>query len=319
MYGEFEVEDIFGELLATKAVQRLQHVHQAGAAYLVNPAWNVTRYEHSVGVMLLIRKLGGSVEEQIAGLLHDVSHTAFSHTVDFALNYVEQDYHEEIFDLVIRDSEIVPILQKHHLNSEQILNIDRWGLLEQPLPYLCADRIDYTLRDTYYYFGVPMYDIEAFLQSLTIVNGKLCVSSIEMAKWFTDLYYKEVIDFFLSPINVYAYHMVGQIMRLGLERLLLSSNDLLLEDEALLGILEQIQDVDIEALIEQLKAPVQLIEDNDHFDFHLVGKKRIIDVPVSIDGKSYTVASLISNEIKVMSEKAIYKSQHGTFVRIIQD
>ena len=36
--------------------------------------------------MLLIKKLGGSVEEQIAGLLHDVSHTAFSHVIDYVFD-----------------------------------------------------------------------------------------------------------------------------------------------------------------------------------------------------------------------------------------
>lgn len=51
----------------------------------MNKEWNVTRFDHSVGVMLLVKKLGGSVEEQIAGLLHDVSHTAFSHVVDYVL------------------------------------------------------------------------------------------------------------------------------------------------------------------------------------------------------------------------------------------
>jgi HD superfamily phosphohydrolase len=85
-YGEYEIEDVLIELLHTKPVQRLKKVHQAGAAYLVNNEWNTTRYEHSIGTMLLVKKLGGTVEEQIASLLHDISHTAFSHVVDFVFN-----------------------------------------------------------------------------------------------------------------------------------------------------------------------------------------------------------------------------------------
>ena len=42
----------------------------------------ITRYEHSVGVMLLARRVGGGLREQVAALLHDVSHTAFSHVID---------------------------------------------------------------------------------------------------------------------------------------------------------------------------------------------------------------------------------------------
>lgn len=85
LYGEFEVDQVVEELILSKSVQRLKGIHQTGASYLVNKEWNVTRFDHSVGVMLLVKKLGGSVEEQIAGLLHDVSHTAFSHVVDYVL------------------------------------------------------------------------------------------------------------------------------------------------------------------------------------------------------------------------------------------
>ena len=65
IYGEFEIEDILEELINCKAVQRLKKIHQVGATYLVQKNLNVTRYEHSLGVMLLIKRLGGSLEEQI--------------------------------------------------------------------------------------------------------------------------------------------------------------------------------------------------------------------------------------------------------------
>jgi hypothetical protein len=35
----------------------------------------VTRYEHSVGAMLAVRRLGGNLEAQASALLHDVAHT----------------------------------------------------------------------------------------------------------------------------------------------------------------------------------------------------------------------------------------------------
>jgi HD superfamily phosphohydrolase len=44
--------------------------------------------------MLLIWRLGGSLREQLAGLLHDVSHAAFSHLIDHVLDVAEEDYHE---------------------------------------------------------------------------------------------------------------------------------------------------------------------------------------------------------------------------------
>ena len=76
LYGDYIVEEVIEELINTKEVQRLKNIHQGGASYLVNPNWNVSRYEHSIGVMLLIRLMGGDIEEQIAGLLHDNLHYA---------------------------------------------------------------------------------------------------------------------------------------------------------------------------------------------------------------------------------------------------
>ena len=63
IYGDFEIEGVLEELINTKEFQRLKNIHQGGASYLVNPNWNVTRYEHSVGTMLLIKKMNGTIEE----------------------------------------------------------------------------------------------------------------------------------------------------------------------------------------------------------------------------------------------------------------
>ncbi len=102
IYGEFEVEKVLEELIFSDPVQRLKGIHQGGASYLVNQKWNETRLDHSIGVMLLIRKLGGSLEEQIAGLLHDVSHTAFSHVIDFVFENKEEDYHEKYIKMLLK-------------------------------------------------------------------------------------------------------------------------------------------------------------------------------------------------------------------------
>ncbi|MBM7602580.1 HD superfamily phosphohydrolase [Metabacillus crassostreae] len=67
IYGIFEVDSVLEELILSDPIQRLKGIHQGGASYLVNEKWNVTRFDHSIGVMLLIRKLGGTVEEQLQG------------------------------------------------------------------------------------------------------------------------------------------------------------------------------------------------------------------------------------------------------------
>ena len=84
------------DIMNSKAMQRLHGVLQHGVSALVGVTRETSRFEHSVGVMLLVRRLGATLEEQIAALLHDVSHTAFSHVIDYVFDeHVTQGYHEE--------------------------------------------------------------------------------------------------------------------------------------------------------------------------------------------------------------------------------
>lgn len=57
IYGKHLVEGVLEELIVSKPVQRLKGIHQGGASYLVNEKWDVTRFDHSIGVMLLIKRL----------------------------------------------------------------------------------------------------------------------------------------------------------------------------------------------------------------------------------------------------------------------
>ena len=83
-------------LIGCPTFQRLKGVRQAGPSALAFPFKDVTRYEHSLGVFALLRRLRAPRREQVAGLLHDISHTAFSHAVDFVFTSEEQDHHEQL-------------------------------------------------------------------------------------------------------------------------------------------------------------------------------------------------------------------------------
>jgi len=142
IYGDFEFSGVIKELINTKVFQRLKKIHQGGPVFLVKPKINQTRFDHSVGVMLLIKQLGGSIEEQIAGLLHDISHTAFSHLIDYVLDIEEEDYHEKRYEEVLKDEELIDVLKNNGFATEKFLDLEQYQILEYPLPNLSADRIE---------------------------------------------------------------------------------------------------------------------------------------------------------------------------------
>jgi hypothetical protein len=319
IYGEFEVGPVLEELILSKPVQRLKGVHQAGASYLMNEKWNVTRFDHSIGVMLLIKKLGGSVEEQIAGLLHDVSHTAFSHVIDYVFDNENESYHEEIFSAVVQNSEIPAILSKHGYNYEDILLDDsKWTLLERSAPELCADRVDYTLRDMYTYGYISLEEARNFLDDLIAVDGKMVLQNIEIAEWFTKTYYKEVIDFFMKPLNIYGNDMLAKTLKLALHKKIIHPDDFLLEDHELISKLQLCKNQEVDTLLRKVHPSIEVKEDRNEYDLHQKNKVRLIDPPLLREGK-IVQSSVVSEKIRQMSDIAYEKAVRGMYVKVISN
>ena len=317
IYGEFEIESVFEQLIRTKEVQRLKGVHQGGASYLINPKWNVTRYEHSIGTMLLTRLLGGSIEEQIAALLHDISHTAFSHVIDFTLKNNEADYHEKIYDKIVEASDIPEILSKHGYDYKNILfNETKWTILEKSAPKLCADRIDYTLRDMYHYGFIEEEEVKYFLSNLKVIDGEIVITSIETSEWFVDVYYKEVIGFFMNPLNVYAYDRLSKALKIALDLNEITLDDLLEEDDNVYKRLEKSNSNDILRLIKSINSKVTLVENIEEYDIFQKNKLRIIDPTIVIEDKLFK-SSDKSNLIHILTEKALNKFKEGIYIKII--
>lgn len=318
VYGEFNVELVLEELINTKAIQRLKNIHQGGASYLVNPKWNVTRYDHSVGTMLFIRIMGGSIEEQIAGLLHDISHTAFSHVVDFALDNKEEDYHEKVFEKVIEESEIPKVLKKYGYYYKDIIEDEsKWTILEKSAPKLCGDRIDYTLRDMLSYGIISSEEIKEFINNLKVINGEVMITSIKSAEWFVDIYYKEVIGLFMNPLNVYAYDRLSKAIKISLDISEVTFDDLLKTDEEVFKILKNSKSEEIIRLTNELNYNIKVIEDEKDYDIYQLNKLRTIDPSIFIDNSVYR-ASEKSNKVLIMNKDAIEKSKKGVYVKIIK-
>ncbi|QJC95122.1 Deoxyguanosinetriphosphate triphosphohydrolase [Bacillus mojavensis] len=319
LYGRHQLDGVLEELIKSAPVQRLKGVYQGGASFLVNPKWNVTRYEHSIGVMLLIKRLGGTIEEQISGLLHDVSHTAFSHVIDFVFENEAEDYHENIFQQVIDQSEIPEILKQHGYDADDLLlNDTRWTLLEQPAPELCADRIDYTLRDMYQYGQITLREAEIFLDHLVVRNGRVFPDGIETAEWFVRVYYKEVIDFFMNPVNVYGYEYLAQTLKAALKHNVIAAEDLLKTDQEVLGILHSSENDEVLRLLEKIHPHILVKEDDIHYDFHRKTKMRLIDPSIFFHNEWITSSS-VSEHIRKMGEAAYRKAKKGVYVKVIEN
>ncbi len=282
IYGEFELSGVIEELIKTSVFQRLRKIHQGGAIILVNPKINHTRFDHSIGVMFIIKKLGGSITEQVAGLIHDISHTAFSHLIDYVLENEQEDYHENRFEETLENEELINVLRKNGFKTDIFLNIQQFKLLECPLPNLSADRIDYTLRDLFQLGQISKKEIDWFLSGLQIYENRIVLKSDKYGNWFQSKYDYLVNEYFGGKENREVNAIMKEIMQTCLTNGLIEEIDFYQDDFYLL---------------EKINRSINLVEKITEIrnqgvnTENLIMKKRMVNPEI-----------LINNQVKRLSE-----------------
>ena len=233
IYGTFVIEEpVILDLLASNAMQRLKKINQHGINDVIKPEWAFSRYDHSVGVFILTRMFGGSLEEQVAALLHDVSHTVFSHVGDLvfaAPAEMEADhaYQDDIHEWFVEQTDLAPILHKYgmrHVVSDEAKN--RFKRLEQEYPDICADRLDYQLRTAYIVGLLNLEEVHEILQHLHFENDKWFFDAVKPAHNFGIASELLTRHMYAAPYNHYLYKFAADAFKRALEIGLVSAKEL---------------------------------------------------------------------------------------------
>ena len=201
IHGSLRLEGPYLDLLETPEVQRLRGIRQLGLAHLVFPGGNHSRFEHSLGVLHLVRKFGesrGLEKEEIlllgaAALLHDVGHPPFSHTLEaLMLEHLGKD-HVEVGGEVIRGE--TSLLENEVPGVERIPEkLRRWGMHPAEVASLIRgrhkkrylaellgsevdlDQMDFLLRDAHFTgVALGMIDVDRLLSTLVVHRNRLMI------------------------------------------------------------------------------------------------------------------------------------------------
>lgn len=220
-YGTFEVgEPVIFDLIQSAAFQRIRHIHQYGIMRWVKNSPEYSRYSHCLGVWAILRRFGAPLNEQLAGLLHDVSHTVFSHLGDHIFNHnsARSSYQDDIHEWFLRKYSIDKILLNHGIELRDVLHkSDRYKMLEQDLPELCADRIEYNLRGGLIEGLISKEEIEEILAALRFDEGRWFFVDQEAALKFAKIPLHLTVHEWGSPGNHLAYAWAAKAVRRGLE------------------------------------------------------------------------------------------------------
>ncbi|MFA6909372.1 MAG: HD domain-containing protein [Patescibacteria group bacterium] len=291
LYGEFVIEEpVITALLNTPTLTRLKGIEQGAYRKPFFPGEPPTRYQHSVGVFLVLRKYGATLKEQIAGLIHDASHSAFSHAIDYIHaegSPSEHSHQDNIHEEYLSQSELPALLNRYGYTLTELLDESQFPLKEQPLPDLCADRIDYSLRDAAAYWKFPLDDIHHILDSLTVHDNKWIFSSPEHALRFAKLF-NHSNEYWAGLESAVMFLTVAEYVKHALARAYITPQDLYTTDAEVLNkiAVHHAKDATLIKLFERMNNRVPYRNDPEQGTLTVV-KSRAVDPWCFKDG-SYT-------------------------------
>jgi HD superfamily phosphohydrolase len=317
------------QLLESRAMQRLKQIDQSGPpAYFFTEYPRFSRYDHSVGVYALLKRFNVSEQEQIAGLLHDASHTVFSHVADSVFQTGEkrkESYQDSIHHWYLEQMDIKQTISSHALTLQDISPKNpQFTALEQAFPDMNADRIEYNLHTALVFADLSVADVEAILSSLRYENKKWYFTDTVNAQKFAKLSTYYTRNFWGASQNAAVYHVCTVLIKYALQ------NNIITKDEMHFGVdvdliskLKMSQDKNIKDLIVIMSAVdnYYVEADNIDYDVYVPIKMRGIDPLVQKNGKLQRLTSL-SLEFKNEFNMTAKYSKHGVrlkFVNVVND
>lgn len=173
-------DQLIWELIGTKEFQRLRRIRQLGTTYVTFHGAEHTRFNHSLGVYEIMRRIVENFEGKVewnqeerllclvAALLHDIGHGPFSHSFEKVFH---TDHEEWTRRIILGETEINKILSKVSLKFPQkVADVIAKTYSDKLIVSLIssqidADRMDYLQRDAYY-TGVSYghFDMERILR-----------------------------------------------------------------------------------------------------------------------------------------------------------
>ncbi len=235
---KLEVETVFGtinvtepvliELLQHPVVQRMKEIDQHGPpTYFINRA-TFSRYDHCLGVFALLRMHGRPLAEQVAGLLHDASHTTFCHVADHLFKTGNQHaYQDIIHNWYLQKMQVDQVLERYGLTIEEI-NPEQpaYIALEQHHPRLCADRIQYIINTGLMLGRLTQEDLRNILDSLSFEGNNWVFSDKAAARTFADVSVYCTEHIWSAPIELAWRHWLCSALQQAIAIDLISSDDI---------------------------------------------------------------------------------------------
>ncbi|MFG6119410.1 HD domain-containing protein [Thalassobacillus sp. B23F22_16] len=227
---------VIWDLVGAPEFQRLRRIKQLGTSYLTFHGAEHSRFNHSLGVYEIVRRIIHNFEDRpnwdpnerllclCAALLHDLGHGPFSHSFEKVFKLDHEDFTQEI---LLGDTTINAILNRVENGFPKkvadVINKTYHNKLVVSLisSQIDADRMDYLQRDAYF-TGVSYghFDMERILRVMRPMEDQVVIKESGM---------HAVEDYIMSRYQMYwqvYFHPVTRSAEVILSKILHRAKEL---------------------------------------------------------------------------------------------
>ncbi|WP_343337729.1 hypothetical protein TPELB_28180 [Terrisporobacter petrolearius] len=298
------------ELINTPEFKRLINVGMnCGCEYTSFPIFskgkNYTRYEHSIGVALIIWHFTKDIKQSIAGLLHDISSPVFAHVIDF-LNgdhETQESTEEKTEEIIANSMEIQEILKKYNLSTKDVYDYHMYPIADNDSPLLSADRLEYTLGNAFYYGFKSMEEIRDMYEDLVVsVNefgqSEISFSTLDKAIEFTCVSI-ENSKVYSSNVDRFAMQYLADLLKLAVNKRVISMKDLYTVEDQVISKLKK--DEELKSMWKDFTKLSQIFTSKEKPKYgywvNIPAKKRYINPQIVSQGRVSSLSKNLSKEI----------------------
>ena len=234
------------ECMETPPVQRIKSVGMnCGCEYTAFPQFadmdSYSRYDHSVGVALIVWHFTHDRRQAVAGLMHDIASPVFAHVVDFMHgDYLTQESTEDGTEALIAGSaELQAVLGRCGLTTDDVCDYHRYPIADNDSPLLSADRLEYTIGNGINYGFCTLGDARRFYGDLVVGTNEHGADEL----MFRDAHVAEAFanvalacsKVYVSDEDRYAMQLLSEILAYAMEHRVIGKDDLYSTEPEVIG------------------------------------------------------------------------------------
>ena len=244
-----EIPQFLREFAATPPMQRLKSVGMnCGCEYTAFPRFAdlrpYSRFDHSVGVALIVWHFTGSVEQSLAGLFHDVTTPVFAHVVDFLHgDHLRQESTDAgVAECLAASAEVCELLQHYGISMDRISDYHQYPIADNDAPALAADRLEYTLGNLWNYGFADLDRIRLAYRDLAVGlneagREELVFRTPETAVWFARSALKNS-HVYVADEDRFAMQALADLLQRAMDRQAIQYEDLWTTENAVVSCLQ---------------------------------------------------------------------------------